>query len=158
MRAGRATNDVIILNQLRKVYGGKKAAVRLVRRRRSLHARVPVSLSRHATVRAPPTQVRDLTFGIPQGQCFGFLGINGAGKTTTLRILSGDEIPTSGSATLGGFDIMREQPEVRGGSATPVPGVVWVALGAADQCVAARTAVCRRFGACLATARSLTPC
>jgi len=36
-----------------------------------------------------------------------------AGKTTTLRILSGDAIPTSGKATLAGFDIMTQQPEVR---------------------------------------------
>jgi len=54
--------------------------------------------------------VSDLWFGIPAGECFGFLGVNGAGKTTTLRILTGDEIPTRGSAYLGGLSIL-DQPE-----------------------------------------------
>ncbi len=40
-------------------------------------------------------------------------GINGAGKTTTLKMLSGDEIPTRGTATLGGFDILSQQMDVR---------------------------------------------
>ena len=52
-------------------------------------------------------------FGLPQGECFGFLGINGAGKTTTLKILTGDVVPTSGGARLGGHDILREQEAVR---------------------------------------------
>ena len=47
------------------------------------------------------------------GEVFGFLGINGAGKTTTLRLLSGDELPSSGRASLGGFDIIKEQAAVR---------------------------------------------
>ena len=40
-------------------------------------------------------------------------GINGAGKTTTLKMLSGDEIRTSGSARLMGFDIVNQQVQVR---------------------------------------------
>ena len=46
------------------------------------------------------TAVRGLSFGVKSGECFGLLGINGAGKTTTFRILTGDEIPTAGSAGL----------------------------------------------------------
>jgi hypothetical protein len=46
-------------------------------------------------------------------QIFGFLGINGAGKTTTLSMLTGDALPTSGSARMAGFDILKEQPAVR---------------------------------------------
>jgi len=57
--------------------------------------------------------VKDLSFGIRHGECFGFLGINGAGKTTTLKILSGDEIRTSGKASLMGFDILKQQTKVR---------------------------------------------
>jgi ATP-binding cassette subfamily A (ABC1) protein 3 len=45
------------------------------------------------------TAVRDLTFGIGKGECFGFLGINGAGKTTTLKMLTGDLLPTSGACS-----------------------------------------------------------
>ncbi|GLD96645.1 hypothetical protein PINS_up005328 [Pythium insidiosum] len=46
-----------------------------------------------------------LCLKIPQGECFGYLGINGAGKSTTIKILTGQIAPSSGSATLGGFDM-----------------------------------------------------
>jgi ATP-binding cassette subfamily A (ABC1) protein 3 len=59
------------------------------------------------------TAVRNLSFGMPVGEVFGFLGINGAGKTTTLQMLSGDVLPTAGTALLGGYDIIRQQPDVR---------------------------------------------
>ncbi|TYZ60931.1 hypothetical protein PybrP1_004334 [[Pythium] brassicae (nom. inval.)] len=49
--------------------------------------------------------VADLSFGLARGECFGFLGINGAGKTTTMKILTGDVLPSSGSAKLNGHDI-----------------------------------------------------
>jgi ATP-binding cassette subfamily A (ABC1) protein 3 len=63
---------------------------------------------------APPKRaVRDLWFGVPEGQCFGFLGINGAGKTTTLRILTGDEAPSDGTAYMNGFDILTQAKECR---------------------------------------------
>ena len=62
---------------------------------------------------APKVAVQDLSFGVRAGEVFGFLGINGAGKTTTLRMLSGDELPSSGRASLGGFDIIKEQAAVR---------------------------------------------
>ncbi|ETO60198.1 hypothetical protein F444_21574 [Phytophthora nicotianae P1976] len=57
--------------------------------------------------------VRDLSFGLKRGECFGFLGINGAGKTTTMKMLTGDVQPSKGTATLGGFDILTQQIEVR---------------------------------------------
>jgi ABC-type multidrug transport system ATPase subunit len=50
---------------------------------------------------------------VRNGECFGFLGINGAGKSTTLEILSGDLFPSSGTAILGGLDILKEQLKVR---------------------------------------------
>lgn len=56
---------------------------------------------------------RDIYFSIPQGQCFGFLGVNGAGKSTTLKMLTGDELPTSGTATLAGWDIIAHPQQVR---------------------------------------------
>ena len=40
--------------------------------------------------------VKELSFGVKTGECFGLLGINGAGKTTTFRMLTGDETPTRG--------------------------------------------------------------
>mmetsp|Transcript_62430 Transcript_62430/g.122842 ORF Transcript_62430/g.122842 Transcript_62430/m.122842 type:complete len:2323 (-) Transcript_62430:80-7048(-) len=57
--------------------------------------------------------VQSLCFGIPKGQCFGFLGINGAGKTTTLSILSGEFPPTSGEAYIDGFSIRDDQSNIR---------------------------------------------
>ncbi len=53
--------------------------------------------------------VRGLTFGVHHGECFGLLGINGAGKTTTFRMLTGDEVPTGGTATLLGFSLRRHR-------------------------------------------------
>jgi ATP-binding cassette subfamily A (ABC1) protein 1 len=81
---GAGDGDAIKLQNLRKVYPkGEKVAV------------------------------ANLTFGLKKGDCFGFLGINGAGKTTTMKMLTGDIVPTSGGATLGGFDILSQQIEVR---------------------------------------------
>jgi ATP-binding cassette, subfamily A (ABC1), member 3 len=59
------------------------------------------------------TAVNCLSFGIPKGECFGFLGINGAGKTTTLSILSGEFPPTSGTAYIDGFNISHDQSNIR---------------------------------------------
>ncbi len=57
--------------------------------------------------------VKGLSFGIPIGQCFGFLGINGAGKTSSLKVLGGELVPTSGSAMIAGFDVITEQMKIR---------------------------------------------
>ncbi|CAK4964438.1 unnamed protein product [Aphanomyces euteiches] len=80
---GKADADAVVMKNLRKVYKGGK--VGLV----------------------------DLSLALPKGECFGYLGINGAGKTTTMKIMTGDVLPTSGAATLGGFDIMTQQLDVR---------------------------------------------
>jgi len=47
----------------------------------------------------------ELTFEVHRGEIFGFLGANGAGKTTAMRMLCGLSIPSSGSATIAGFDV-----------------------------------------------------
>ncbi|GAB4549276.1 MAG: ABC transporter ATP-binding protein [Anaerolineae bacterium] len=59
------------------------------------------------------TAVDHITFTIPRGQIFGFLGPNGAGKTTTIRMLLGLLKPTSGRATVLGFDIVKQPEEIR---------------------------------------------
>ena len=46
-----------------------------------------------------------LSLGVQQGECFGLLGINGAGKTTTFKMLTGDEIVSSGDAFLKMYSI-----------------------------------------------------
>ena len=57
------------------------------------------------------TAVDAVSFDVDRGRIFGFLGANGAGKSTTIRMLCGLLDPTSGTATVGGFDIRRE-PEL----------------------------------------------
>jgi sodium transport system ATP-binding protein len=55
----------------------------------------------------------DVSFRVAPGQIYGLLGANGAGKTTTLRMLATLLSPTSGSATVAGFDVQRESRQVR---------------------------------------------
>jgi ABC-2 type transport system ATP-binding protein len=57
--------------------------------------------------------VDDVSFEAKKGDVLGFIGPNGAGKTTTLRMLSCFIGPDSGSATVGGFDIVAQPVEVR---------------------------------------------
>jgi sodium transport system ATP-binding protein len=57
--------------------------------------------------------VTDVTLRARAGEVFGLLGPNGAGKTTTLRCLSTILTPTSGTATINGYDILRQPAEVR---------------------------------------------
>ncbi len=54
-----------------------------------------------------------ISFDVPEGVVLGFLGPNGAGKSTTMKILTCYTPPTSGSATIAGYDIMRQSLEVR---------------------------------------------
>ena len=57
--------------------------------------------------------VDQISFEVPKGQVVGFLGPNGAGKSTTLRMLTCYLPPTSGGATINGFDIFHESEQVR---------------------------------------------
>ncbi|HZN32704.1 MAG TPA: ABC transporter ATP-binding protein [Pirellulaceae bacterium] len=57
--------------------------------------------------------LRGVTFAIEPGQVCGYLGPNGAGKSTTVRILTGVMPPTSGAASVAGFDVAQEALEVK---------------------------------------------
>jgi ABC-2 type transport system ATP-binding protein len=57
--------------------------------------------------------VDEISFMVPTGAIFGLLGPNGAGKTTTIKMLSTLLVPTSGTATVGGFDVVRDERAVR---------------------------------------------
>jgi ABC-2 type transport system ATP-binding protein len=61
----------------------------------------------------PVLAVDDVSFDVDEGGVTGFLGPNGAGKTTTIRILSCYQPATSGTATVGGFDVFSHSIEVR---------------------------------------------
>src|SRR2546427_10685889 len=54
-----------------------------------------------------------LSLDVAEGELFGILGPNGAGKTTTIKVLTPLLIPTSGSATVLGLDVVRDAKEVR---------------------------------------------
>jgi ABC-2 type transport system ATP-binding protein len=57
--------------------------------------------------------VDGITFSVAPGEVFGLLGHNGAGKTTTLRMLTGRTLPTSGSAHIAEFDVVRQLGQVK---------------------------------------------
>lgn len=55
----------------------------------------------------------DLCFDVRRGEIFGFLGANGAGKTTAMKILCGLSKPTSGQATIAGFDVYTQTNHIK---------------------------------------------
>lgn len=59
------------------------------------------------------TAVNDVSFRVNSGEIFGFLGPNGAGKSTTIKILTTLSLPSSGIATVGGYDVVHEADLVR---------------------------------------------
>lgn len=59
------------------------------------------------------TAVNNLSLTVERGEIFGFLGANGAGKTTAIRMLCGLLLPTSGSGSVGGFDILKQSEQIK---------------------------------------------
>ena len=57
--------------------------------------------------------VKGLTFSVEEGEVFGLLGPNGAGKTTAISMLTGVLQPTSGTARIAGYDLVKELEEVK---------------------------------------------
>ena len=57
--------------------------------------------------------VDHISFEVEEGEIFGFLGANGAGKTTTIMMLATARTPTSGTATVSGYDITRDGSKIR---------------------------------------------
>ncbi|XP_012935434.1 ATP-binding cassette sub-family A member 2 [Aplysia californica] len=84
---GNGKYDTLVLDNLTKVYKTRK-------------------LGRHLAVDR-------LCLGVPPGECFGLLGVNGAGKTTTFKMLTGDLEPSSGSAYLNGYSVVRDIKKVQ---------------------------------------------
>lgn len=59
------------------------------------------------------TAVDHISFEVKKGEIFGFLGANGAGKTTAMRMFSGLSVPSSGQATVAGFDVYTETEKIK---------------------------------------------
>ena len=59
------------------------------------------------------TAVDRVSLQIRRGEIFGFLGANGAGKTTAMRMLCGLSVPTSGTGTVAGYDILCQAEEIK---------------------------------------------
>ncbi|MGN6249836.1 MAG: ABC transporter ATP-binding protein [Ginsengibacter sp.] len=59
------------------------------------------------------TAVDEISFRVFKGEIFGFLGANGAGKTTAMRMLTGLLHPTSGKATVAGFDVYKKSESIK---------------------------------------------
>ncbi|WP_188051571.1 ABC transporter ATP-binding protein [Flavobacterium sp. GP15] len=59
------------------------------------------------------TAVKNISFDVYKGEIFGFLGANGAGKTTAIKMLIGISNPTSGKATVAGFDVKEKAEMVK---------------------------------------------
>jgi len=78
--------------------------------KRDSHAVEAVNLSKHFDSFVAVDRV---SFSVRRGEIFGFLGPNGAGKTTTIRMLLGLLKPTSGTAAVLGFDIVKQTHEVK---------------------------------------------
>ncbi len=72
-----------------------------------------VRLDRLAKRFGPVHAVEEVSFAVERGEVLGFLGPNGAGKSTTMRMLTGFIAPSSGTASVMGFDVVRQPIEVK---------------------------------------------
>eukprot|EP00937_MAST-01D_sp_MAST-1D-sp2_P000712 g712.t1 len=104
----RGEQPIVIIDELRKRY-----ATREPRKCRTMISAPCADTPADARPRLGKLAVQGLSLQIPQGQCFGFLGVNGAGKTTTLSMLTGEIEPTSGNAWVAGHDIISSMAEVK---------------------------------------------
>lgn len=59
------------------------------------------------------TAVDNISFEVSKGEIFGFLGANGAGKSTAMKMLCGLLAPSSGKATVAGFDVYKESEQIK---------------------------------------------
>lgn len=88
-RFNTAADDVVILDDLCKVYGSR------CQPSRGFFAE------------------QSLAVGIPRGECFGLVGVNGSGKTTTFKMLTGDVTVTSGTSYVMGHSVTNDIYKVR---------------------------------------------
>ena len=61
-----------------------------------------------------PRAVDGIDLSVAPGEIYGFLGPNGAGKSTTVHVLTTLLPPTAGTALVGGYDVVKDGPKIRG--------------------------------------------
>src|SRR3990170_7366192 len=93
MQRGAASDKAIVAEHLRKVFNVTKGFLR--------------------RTKTQVTAVKNISFTVDYGELFGLVGPNGAGKTTTIKILTTMLIPTSGRATVLGYDVQKDVTKVR---------------------------------------------
>jgi ABC-2 type transport system ATP-binding protein len=79
------------------------------------HGRPPMAITARGLAKRYGEQwaLRDFDLDVPAGSVLGLLGHNGAGKTTAIRILTTLALPTAGSGSVAGFDVVSQSAEVR---------------------------------------------
>lgn len=92
MSGAIAENDVVVIRDLVKVYSAHVSG---------------------CSIRKAKKAVSGINLAIPNGECFGLLGVNGAGKTTTFSILTGEIAMSSGSALIAGYDVSTRLKDVQ---------------------------------------------
>jgi len=78
-----------------------------------MSAGTTISINEVTRVFGPITALKDVTFDVAAGDIFGFLGPNGSGKSTLIRVLCGMLAPSSGSASVLGYDCARQPDQVK---------------------------------------------
>ena len=74
----------------------------------------PIITTKHLSKRFGHfTAVDAISFDVNKGEIFGFLGANGAGKTTAMRMLCGLSIPSSGEASVAGYDVYKQTEKIK---------------------------------------------
>lgn len=92
-RRGSASEKAILAEHLCKVFDVKKGTIR--------------------RTKSQVVAVKDVSFEVDYGELFGVVGPNGAGKTTTIKMLTTMLIPTSGNATVLGYDLEKDVTQIR---------------------------------------------
>ncbi|CAM1324270.1 ABCA2 (predicted) [Pycnogonum litorale] len=87
VKRGKTRGDLLVIKDLTKVYNTRKLGKNLA--------------------------VNQLCLGVPEGECFGLLGVNGAGKSTTFKILTGDIPASAGDSYLNGYSIKNDLKKVQ---------------------------------------------
>jgi len=77
------------------------------------HSNISIDIQQLTKIFGERTAVNGLSLSIQQGEIFALLGENGAGKTTTIKMLCGLLLPTSGTATIMGFDIRSQAENIK---------------------------------------------